>query len=96
VLNTTSKPELRDEIIDNYREHTNINGIHAFNVLVGKPFLTLPTGSSEYFYPWRSGMLLTYYHDWFIEDFSEYVFDEYVIDNHQYTEIANQIYARKK
>jgi len=89
-------PELRDEIMENYRKHTNINGINAFNVFIEKPFLDTPPCHAGQSYPWRSGMLLAYYYDWFVEEFSECVHDEYIIDNHRYTEIINQIYARKK
>jgi tellurite methyltransferase len=69
------KPELQNEIIDNYQKHTHINGLNAFNVFVEKPFIAPPPEYEEHSYFWQSGQLLTYYHDWFIEDFSEFVFD---------------------
>lgn len=69
------KPELCDEIIDNYQIHTNMKGLHAFNVFVEKPFIALPPEHEEHSCFWRSGQLLTYYADWFIEYFTESVFD---------------------
>jgi len=86
------KPELRCEIIENYRQHTNIGGLHAFNVFIEKPFTSDDFGFAAYSYLWRSGMLLAYYHDWLIEDFSEYIIEK--SPGHQHA--LNQIYTRKK
>lgn len=36
------KPELRQEIIENYKFHTKENGVNAFNVFVEKPFVPVP------------------------------------------------------
>lgn len=87
------KPNLRSEILDDYRNHTNKNGINAFNVFVEKPFI-LPPPEKEDAYLWRSGELLINYYDWFIDDFSEFIFDcnsSGVLHNHA----MNVIYARK-
>ena len=87
------KPELRDEIIGDYREHTNSGGINAFNVFVEKPFVCSHPEFLKHSYLWCSGMLLSYYHDWLIEDFSEYFTD---CDSEcGYRETVNQIYARR-
>jgi len=88
------KPELRDEIFANYQSHTNVNGLNAFNVFVEKPFIAPPPEKEEYSFLWRSGQLLAYYHDWLIEDFSEFIFDcnsSGVLHQHA----MNLIYARK-
>jgi len=69
------KPELRGEIMSNYREHTNENGLHAMQVFVQKPFIAPPPEHEEHSYYWRSGELFTYYHDWYIAHCSEYVHD---------------------
>jgi tellurite methyltransferase len=69
------KPELRDEIIGDYQMHTNMNGLHAFNVFVEKPFIAAPPENEEHSYLWRSGQLLNCYHDWLIEDSAEFIFD---------------------
>jgi len=88
------KPELRNEVICNYKINTNENGLNAFNVFIEKPFIAPAPEKEEHSYFWRSGQLLTYYHDWFIEDSSEFVFD---CDSsgipHQHA--MNMIYARR-
>lgn len=89
------KPELRDEILNNYRSHTNPNGINVFNTFVQKPFVASYPEKEEHSYLWYSGELLAYYRDWFTEDFSEYILD---CDSsgipHQHA--MNQIYTRNK
>lgn len=69
------KPELRDEIMANYKAHINPNGVVAFHVFVEKPFIAPPPEREEHAYNWQSGRLFTYFHDWYIEDCMEYVFD---------------------
>lgn len=69
------KPELRKEIFLNYKENTNEDGIHVFNVFVDKPFIEAPPENEPNAYPWISGELLTYYHDWEILKFEEQTFD---------------------
>ncbi len=89
------KPELRDEIIGNYRLHTNDNGLNAFNVFVEKPFIAPPPENEEHASLWLSGQLLTYYHDWLTEEFSESVIDcdsSGILHKHA----MNTIFARKK
>ena len=89
------KPELRDEIMSNYQNYTNVNGLNSFNVFVEKPFIAPPPEKEEHSHFWRSGQLLAYYHGWLAEDFSEFIFD---CDSsgimHQHA--MNLIYARKK
>jgi tellurite methyltransferase len=72
------KPELRDEVMANYKSHITENGIAAFHVFVKKPFISPPPEKevkSIYSYHWKSGQLFTYFHDWYIEHCTEYVFD---------------------
>ena len=69
------KPVLREEVISNYKAHVNESGIVAFNVFVKKPFITPPPEKESNYYPWKSGQLFRYFHDWLIEDCTEYVFD---------------------
>lgn len=89
------KPELRDEIFNDYRKNTNVNGIHAFNVFVQKPFIEKYPENEEHAYLWHSGQLLSYYHDWFTEDFSEYIFD-CNSSGIPHKHALNQIYTRRK
>ena len=65
----------RGRIIDNWKTHTNENGIHLLNVFVEKPFIDNPPDWEEKEYFWKSGELLTYYHDWKIELVEEIIFD---------------------
>jgi len=69
------KPDLRDEIIADYKSHINENGVAALHVFVEKPFITAPPEKEENAFHWRSGQLFTYFHAWYIEGCSEYVFD---------------------
>lgn len=87
------KPELRGEILENYKCHTNPNGIHAVNVFVEKPFVPDPPEKEER-YRWKSGELFTMYHDWYIEDCSEIVFD-CNSGGVPHKHAMNTVYARK-
>jgi len=70
------KPELRDEVMENYKAHINNNGLAALHVFVKKPFIIAPKGKEDHssLY-WKSGQLFTYFHDWYIEHCTEYVFN---------------------
>jgi tellurite methyltransferase len=69
------KPEYRDELFSNYKQFTNPNGLHVFNVFVTKPFIAPPPEKEPNAFKWYSGELLAHYHDWLIKDSSEIVFD---------------------
>jgi tellurite methyltransferase len=68
------RPELRDEILENYKAHVNDGGIVAFQTFVKKPFIQRAP-DKDVSYGWKSGQLATYFHDWYIEQCPEYVFD---------------------
>jgi tellurite methyltransferase len=68
------KPDLRAEIMENYRSHVNDGGLVAFQTFVSKPFVARDPNKTG-IYPWKSGELFTYFHDWYIENCSEYVFN---------------------
>ena len=68
-------PELRDEIMENYRSHTASGGMHAVNVFVEKPFIPEPPDSDLCSRNWASGELFTCYKDWMIEECREVIFD---------------------
>ena len=88
------RPELHNEIIENYKAHTNENGLNIFNVFIEKPFV-LPAPEKEEAWLWHSGQLLTYYRDWLIEDFSEVIFECNSSGiSHQHA--MNVMYARRK
>ena len=88
------EPDLRDEIMANYKSHTNDGGIVAFHVFVEKPFISAPPEKEENSHNWKSGQLFTCFHDWHIEHCSEYVFD---CDSSgiPHRHAANLLYARK-
>lgn len=69
------KPEYREEILANYRQYTNPNGLHVLNVFVSKPFIAPPPEKEPNAYTWYSGELTTHYRDWLIRESSEIVFD---------------------
>lgn len=69
------KPELRQELFANYKQYTNEDGLHVFNVFVHKPFIAPPPEKEPNAHRWYSGELLGLYHDWQIEESSEIVFD---------------------
>lgn len=69
------RPELRYEIFGNYKQFTNSNGLHAFNVFVKKPFIAPSPEKEPTACKWISGELCTHYHDWLIHESSEVVFD---------------------
>jgi len=69
------KPELRDEIMSNYKANINDNGIAALHTFVKKPFIAPSSDKTKNTYLWKSGQLFTYFHDWYIEHCTEYVFD---------------------
>lgn len=66
----------REEIILNYKQFTRPGGVHAFMVPVYKPFLPKDPSWDVLEQDWKSGEILTYYHDWVIEYFSEEIEDE--------------------
>jgi tellurite methyltransferase len=70
------KPELCEEVMTNYKNHVNKNGIVALSVFVKKPFIIPPPGKEDHsnLY-WKSGQLFTYFNDWYIEECKEYVFN---------------------
>lgn len=68
-------PHLREEILSNYKQFTKPGGIHAHMVPVHKPFVPRDPEWDEDEQPWRSGEILTHYHDWRIELFAEEILD---------------------
>lgn len=60
---------------ENYKEHTNENGINVFSVFVKKPFIKKAPDGEEKAQRWISGELFTYYHDWEIDYCTEEIFD---------------------
>ena len=89
------KPELRDEIMANYKSHVNSNGLAALNVFVKKPFIAPPPEKEAHSYLWKSGQLFTFFHDWYMEQCSEDVFD-CNSSGIPHKHAMNSLFARKK
>lgn len=68
--------DLRKEIISNYKQSTNPGGIHVFMVPITKPFLPRNPQDDPREQDWISGEILTYYHDWKIDFFTEEIQDD--------------------
>jgi tellurite methyltransferase len=69
------KPDIRAEIMENYKTHVNDGGLVAFHTFVKKPFIARAPERERNSYAWKSGELFSYFHDWYIENCCEYVFD---------------------
>ena len=69
------RPEIREEIAANLKEHTNKNGLNAINVFVEKPFVEVPPDKDANRSRWKSGELFLLYHDWKLHKTEESIFD---------------------
>lgn len=71
------KPEYRNDIFQNLKEHTNQNGIQAMNVFVEKLFIEVPENKKNGIdrFRWKSGELFMHYHDWLLHKVDEVIFD---------------------
>lgn len=70
------RPSLRKEVISNYKQFTTPGGLHAFTVPIDKPFLQKDPEADPLEHYWRSGEILTLYHDWKVELFTEEILDD--------------------
>ncbi len=69
---------LRQNLINNLKDHTKIGGINVLNIFVGKPFIQpAPDMEKEELQVdiWKSGELFTYYYDWLLHKNEEIIFD---------------------
>ncbi|MCL1824194.1 MAG: methyltransferase domain-containing protein [Oscillospiraceae bacterium] len=88
------KPDLRDEIMSNYKANINENGLAVFQAFIKKPFIAPSPEKEEHHYPLKSGQLFTYFHDWYIEYCEETVFD-CNSSGKPHRHAANKVFARK-
>jgi tellurite methyltransferase len=84
-------PPIREKILSNYKRFTTAGGIHACTVPISKPFLPKDPQADKQEQDWRSGEILTYYHDWKIEFFTEEILD----DKSGYKFPVNRLIARE-
>lgn len=64
-------PQLREEIFENYRNHTAPGGLNAANVFVKKSYIPIPPDSDGDDDTWESGELASYYRNWRMEVMKE-------------------------
>lgn len=67
--------ELREELFENFKEYTNVDGINMFSVFVRKPFIKPAPERESTAQIWVSGEMFSYYHDWKIDYCIEEIFD---------------------
>ena len=87
-------PEWRNELFEDYREHTVPGGFNAFNVFVQKPYIPVPPDSDGDDDTWYSGELLRLYADWHVPVFQEKEF-ECSSGNTPHRHCMNILIARK-
>jgi len=86
--------DLREEVILNYKRFTTAGGVHAHIVPIHKPFIHTDPEADELEQAWRSGEILTYYHDWKIEFFTEEILkDTKAKGDYQFA--VNRVIARE-
>ena len=85
-------PNLREEILSDYKRLTTAGGIHAHMVPIHKPFIPTDPQADEQEQSWRSGEILTYYHDWKLEFFIEEIVDDI---KSEYEFAFNRLIARE-
>jgi tellurite methyltransferase len=86
--------ELRSELLSNYKQFTNPNGLHVFSVFVRKPFIARAPDAEQTAHLWISGELFTHYHDWRIEFCTEEIFD-CMSSGIPHQHAVNRVIARK-
>ena len=85
---------MRPGLFENYKAFTKPGGLNAFSVFVQKPFIAQAPDGDANSNPWRSGELLGYYHDWWIERCAEEIFD-CMSSGIPHQHAVNRIIARK-
>jgi tellurite methyltransferase len=71
----SAHPSVRADLFQSFKTFTNDGGLNAFSLFVQKPFIPAAPDADANAYPWKSGELLTIYHDWKIEWCCEEIFD---------------------
>lgn len=66
---------MRPELFEHYKSSTKLGGLNVFSLFVSKPFISPAPDADPNSEPWKSGELLSYYHDWKIEWCTEEIFD---------------------
>lgn len=69
------KPEFKNEIMENYQNHTSKSGLNVFNAFISKPFIAPAPENEPISFSWKSGEMFTYYTNWLLHDATEMVFE---------------------
>lgn len=88
-------PEIRAERIEYFKTLVDIDGYHVFSVFVEKPFVPPAPDAEKNTFLFKSGELMSYYHDWEIIHTAEEIFNcNSGGTPHQHA--TNRVVARKK
>ncbi len=68
-------PELREELLQNFKNHTSPGGLNVFNTFISKPFILPPPENEPISFYWKSGELFTFYTEWLLHEARESIFD---------------------
>lgn len=68
-------PDMRRDLLENYKQHTNPEGLNVLSVFVKKPFIGKSPDGDGTAHKWISGELFTHYHDWRFDFCTEMIFD---------------------
>ncbi len=68
-------PDMRQSLLENYKQNTNPGGVNVVSVFVKKPFIGKAPDSEATAHKWVSGELFTHYHDWRFGFCTEKIFD---------------------
>jgi len=88
-------PAVRVELFENLKSFTTEGGLNVFSIFVRKPFIPRAPDGDANAHPWRSGELLTLYHDWRIEWSAEEIVD-CMSSGVPHQHAVNRIVARKE
>lgn len=67
-------PEIRSERFDHFKSHTSAAGLNVMSVFVEKPFIDPAPDAEDSAFPYHSGEVMSYYHDWEILFSAEEIF----------------------
>jgi len=87
-------PALRHGKFENYKDHTAIGGLHAFSVIVEKPFVAKAPDADENVTLFSSGELMAHYWGWEILHCEEDIF-RCMSSGVPHRHAVNRIVARK-
>jgi len=68
-------PDMRQSLLEHYKQHTNPGGLNVLSAFVKKPFIAKAPDAESTAHKWISGELFTHYHDWRIDLCTETIFD---------------------